>query len=119
MGLSYRLAMQHRLTESIPWIQFLGALKVLKYRLWYVTPPEQGLGGGLEVGGRWGVGLTGVNFPVPTPPTTRFPPPCTTTGQIHIVTLTRVRCQTNLPYKINEKYRTEHPSTFFELFPSS
>ncbi len=37
IGLSYPSARLHRLVESIHWNRFLGSLKVLKYRLWYVS----------------------------------------------------------------------------------
>jgi hypothetical protein len=34
IGLSYRPARLHRLTESIPWNRFLGYLNVYKFGLW-------------------------------------------------------------------------------------
>jgi hypothetical protein len=33
IGLSYRPARLHRLVEFIPWIRFLGSIKILKYGL--------------------------------------------------------------------------------------
>jgi hypothetical protein len=43
IGLSYRLARQHRLAELIPWNRFLGSLKVKKFRLRIRKPMEKDL----------------------------------------------------------------------------